>query len=496
MAGPRAPRKPLTLAARMVKGIRKVRKDGWTNSNTGLGTSRDKRVGGDICVTELTSVQCEDLHRGDDLAATIAEKLPEEMTRAGFEVMIEGDKETGEKFDRIFRDLQAGTRLKEMLTWSRVDGGSALLPGIDYGAIDLSKPLKEDKLTIPKFLTLLRRPELFAKSYYSNPLTDAKYGLPKVYWLQPYYVTPDGSEPSLKTGAIPIHETRLLICDGVPVTKPQRARNQGWGDSVYTRVWEVLRDFNLTWGSAAVLLSDWNQGVYKIAGLNEMIASGEDGAITARLAILDRARSVLRSIVLDAGDGENKGEDFTRQTAPLSGMAEMLQAFSLRLAAAARMPVTLLMGQSPAGLNATGALDARWFSEQVTAKQTEILLPVVERLVRLIFLAKDGPTGGVEPENWSIRFRPLKVLSELEEADVYLKTAQADQIYTAAQVATPEEVAATRFGGDDYNPSGLVIDMDAREKMAIDPADRLSPEVNEPDPTLNAPAPQRKGSAP
>lgn len=65
--------------------------------------------------------------------------------------------------------------------------------------------------------------------------------------------------------------------------------------------------------------------------------------------------------------------------------------------------------------------------------------------------AKTGPTNGKEPDNWSIKFRPLWQLDEQQQADVRLKQAQADDIYLRRGVAQPADIAASRFGGDTYS---------------------------------------------
>lgn len=458
--------------------------DSFVNWWTGLGDeTRDKRLGAETTVYEITQSDAEDLYRGDDLGAVVAEKLPQEMLRKGFEVAVEEDREASENVSKKLGDLGARKALQEALVWARVYGGGAVFLGVDDGVFDLSKPLDPAKVKGVRFLTVFNRWELTAKDYYADPL-NPKYGSPKTFYLHPLWLNAEASAAG-RTNVV-IHESRLLIFDGVPVTRRQRIANQGWGDSIYIRVYEVLRDFNMTWSAAANLLTDWAQGIYRIKGLNELLASGDDDALLKRLQLLDRNRSVARAIVLDAGDSTtDQPEDFKRETAVLSGVPEILQQFALRLAAAARMPVTMLMGQSPAGLNATGENDAEHFDDQVAALQTEILLPPVRRLVELLFGAKDGPTTGQVPENWNIRFHPLDQLNDKEEADRRLKVAQADQIYLQEGVVTPEEVAVSRFGGDEYNAGGVVIDLEAREKLAaaraaIPPEDIVNPQPPEP----------------
>lgn len=435
----------------------RTRLDQFLNTLTGIGTSsRDKRLAGEVTIVELSEYDCETLYFGNDLASVIADKLPDEMFRKGFEVAIEHDQKTTEAFSALLDELEVRKHLKDGAVWSNVYGGGAVLLGVDDGSKSLERPLDVAKLKKITSLTTLTRHELKAATWYENP-TDPKFGLPKTYQLTP-------STGAASSAPIYIHESRLLIFDGVRVTRNRRRTNSGWGDSVYVRCWEVLRDFSLTWGGAANLMSDWAQPIYKIRGLNELILGNDDEVVERRLEVLDMARSVTRAVVLDAGDKDNAAEDFKREIASLAGLPEVLQQFALRLAAAARMPVSLLFGQPPTGLNASDKTNQEWFDDQVAARQEEILRPILNRLVTLFFLSKEGPTGGKEPENWSIRFHPLKQLNEKEEAERRKLIADTDKIYYEIDVLLSQEITESRFGGDQYSADTSLMKGD-REKI-------------------------------
>ena len=126
------------------------------------------------------------------------------------------------------------------------------------------------------------------------------------------------------------------------------------------------------------------------------------------------------------------------------------------------MPVTRLMGQSPAGLNATGESDLRIFNDTVQAEQERVVRPALERLTEIVMSDPAGPTDGQIPEEWSIEFNALQQLSELEMTDMRLKQAQADNIYLQQQVVTPEEIGRSRFPVSGWSPE-TSIDLELRE---------------------------------
>ena len=158
------------------------------------------------------------------------------------------------------------------------------------------------------------------------------------------------------------------------------------------------------------------------------------------------SRSVSRSILLDAED-----EEFRRDSYGFAGIPEILEKMMLRLAAAARLPVSLLMGQAPAGMNATGESDIRFFYDQVRAEQ-EALKPKIEHLVKSI------KGHGMRA---TIDFPALWQMTDREKAELRRMEAETDRIYLQEGVLLPEEVAIRRFSNGDFT-----VDMASRMELA------------------------------
>jgi len=499
------------------------RSDSYINCLTGIGdNTRDKRESASPFVhTELTPQNFEDIYRGDDLGAVLVEALPDEMLREGWHVAIAGDEALEEEVNSYIEGLDFGPRLMEALYWSRQKGGAGILIGADDGTTDLGQPLDYTRIKSIEYFTTLTSQELFPLYYYGDPLAP-KYSYPSVYFLQQLFglpqeaispggqfggyvpqsnslmsqtvsypevafkATPDGymgkavdksgKRASIVSSTSPlrvVHESRFLLFDGIPVTRTQRVANQGWGDSVFMRTFEVLRDYNMSWSGICNMLSDYAQGVYKLHGLLDLMFSNDDGVVANRAIQIDMMRSLARAIVLDAGGPDQPAESFTREAVSLAGLPELMQQLALRLAAAARMPVSLLLGQSPAGLQATGDSDIRFYYDRIASYQNKLLLPNLKQLMKAVFAAKQGPTNGKEPDNWSIVFNPLWQLGSDEEADRRMKIAQADVQYISAGVVTPEEVAISRFGGDSYDGDKITIDQDARKDLGANAEEEL-----------------------
>jgi phage-related protein (TIGR01555 family) len=429
------------------------RSDGWASALTGIGKSLyDKRLWSDFEAHELTLQEIEELWAGDDMAARIVELVPDECLRQGFELQIEGD-ETGQAEDvmALLDEMDAIGHLREALCYARAYGGGAILLGADDGQ-QSAKPLNLASVRNLGWLMVLSPRELEVATRYSDP-SKPKFGEPETYHIRSGSADPTSQRFA---GRPVIHETRLIRFSGPRVSRRRQMQAGGWGESVLTRCWQVIRDYQNSWQGAALLLGDVGQLVFKIKGLAELFTMPDGEAVAVKRAqMVEQSRSICRAVVTDAED------TFERIPVELAGVDTMLQQFAIRLAAAARIPVTLLMGQAPAGLNATGESDVRWFYDTVAAEQKRVLLPGLNRLLEVIFNAKAGPTGGREPENWTVRFNPAWQLTEAEQVDLRLKQAQADVAYINAQVLTPEEVASSRFGGDAYSID-TKLDLEAR----------------------------------
>lgn len=446
-----------------------ARADGWQNVLTGLGTARDKRTHAQFGGALLFQggQELDELYAGDDVIARIVDLPAQEMTREWIELRA-GEEEAGVAKDLAQRlddlDLQSATA--EALTWARLHGGALMILGVDDGQ-DPDQPLNEEAIRSFRWVTVVDRWDVTVAQRYRDPHSP-RFGKPERYKIRP---TSEGGGVSEE---MRVHESRVIRFDGVLTPKRRMARNQGWCDSIVSRVFEVARDFGQSYGGAAAALADFSQAVTKIQGLANMLAADQDDQVIKRIQLMDMMRSMVRLVPLDA-----ERESFEIVTRTLTGMPDVLDRMAQRLAAATDIPVTRLMGMSPAGLNATGASDIRNWYDAIKAKQESTLRPRLGRIIQLVFRSDDGPTKGQEPENWSLEFRPLWQPTEKETAEVRYLVAQTDGAYLDRGVTDSAEVAVSRFGGDRYSME-TTIDVEARE--GIPPAEPGSPALPEPAP--------------
>lgn len=399
-----------------------------------------------------------DAQASEKLAASSDEDSAQEDAEIEEKVLIA--KKTLQKLEQ----LEAQTKTYEAIVWANVFGGSLMFLGIDDGGDDdpasMSLPLNEDNIKTFNFISIFDRWDVDVYTWYRDP-KHPKFGLPESYRIR-QTASAGGTSGSL-SGDI-IHESRCIRFEGAMVNRRRRVRNAGWADSVYIRLADVIRDFAMAYGGVAHLLQDFAQAIFKMKGLAEALSADQGDLVLKRMHMMDMSRGVARAVPIDAD-----GEEFERHQTPVAGMPDLLDRFCSRLASAARIPVTMLMGESPAGLNATGASDIRIFYDHIRAMQERILRPRLNRLITLIFKTKDGPTSGKVPDNWSIKFNPLWQTSDSELATLRSTQANTDKLYHDMGVLTEKEIAQSRFGGDAYSTE-TVLDTEQRAQDANDDA--------------------------
>ena len=496
-----------------------LRGDGWYNDLTGQGViGRDKLLGSGTTplmfgADVVDAVTARELWRGDDMAARIVETPPSEALREGWTITIGEDDaperftppeapdpvmapmpgaagvtpqrrttkdgrtrygrwsrmdaatrsdrvaDTGKKLQQAVEkqlvDLGAIGALREAMNYERAYGGGALLLGANDYTVDMREPLDLANVQSLDWITPLEPRELVPLYWYTNPRAP-KFGQPAIYRLVPM-ITGAAIERDYVPQMMEVHESRLIIFPGARVTRQViGSATYGWGDSVFTRVGRALRNFNIGFDSTALLLTDFAQTIYRIKGLAELIAQDGDGALVKKMQSIDLVRSILRAAVVDAD-----GEDVERKSTSLAGLPEVLDRLSTRLAAAADMPQTLLMGQSPAGLNATGASDIRFFYDRIAGIQRWRVAPAVLRLIEIILITLGENPAAI---NHCVEFPSLWQPTDKEIAERNLTQAQADQIYISNGVVSPEEIAVSRFGAEKYSLD-THVDFEARAAM-------------------------------
>lgn len=435
---------------------RRSKYDTLENQFLGFGTGRDKLHHGHFTMhAKLSDQELYALYYTDHVSAKIVNKGPEEMLRRGYKLTSKKNPKGAEALQKIGESetLQVSKKILRGLQWGALWGGAVGVMGAN-DSTDLSLPLNPGGVREVRYLNVIDRRYVTVTKYQEDP-TLPRFGEPEIYGVGGVIGVP----------IMYVHASRIIRFVGVPETDPITLRQlNGWTYSKLQRPYDVIRSFAMQFKALEHLMSDASQGVWKIQSLLEMLGSNRDELMT-RMVFADMTRSAGRALMLDA-----ETEDFERIATSFAGLKDVLETTMMQVSAAADLPVTLLMGRSPAGQNATGDSDFRAWYDVLGTDQINEVKPAMLQVYNVISRG--------EIDDLDIEFPPLWQPTEQEKATTYLATAQGDQIYsTVIGAVQAEQIAIARFGSGNGK---IKIDEDALnislsheiELMKMDPQEK------------------------
>lgn len=417
-------------------------KDGWLNLFTGLGTRADKTKSTRAVPTGfLADAEKEIIYADDGLGARIVDLLPEDMMKQGWHYVFENEKEGFDNYSKIynhvFKEIRANYKIAQALKWARLYGGALILLGV-YDGESLDQPLNLNKIKNFENLKIIPRNNVMygTMEFQMNPELP-HYGQVEYYPVTFY----TGRQYQMQR----VHYSRVIEIKGIEIPSSEASlipmEFRYWGLSVFQRIQDRLKELGSSFSSLANLLNELTIGKYKYKDLAQIMASDEGGELVQkRLQAMDLMKSVFHSVLLDTD------ESFERDTLSFSGVSDVMYQFMMMTSAATGYPMTKLFGISPGGLNSTGEADMYQYYDMVKAKQETELMPIIERLVKIISEWQKIP----EPE---IVFNPLEQMTEKEQAELEAKKADSEykkmqtyQGYIDMGIMSPEIVEELEFG--------------------------------------------------
>jgi phage-related protein (TIGR01555 family) len=436
-----------------------AREDAYYNALTGAGTSSDKSaatIWNSATSFHLDDVTLASMFTHDGMAARIVDIYPRTAFQGG--MWLSGLGKKAQDVTRYLAQYECTARATEAWIWSRLFGGSVMWFLTDQDPLMPLTPGSYDKVTGIRVVD---------KRWLGRHQND-RSGKTVVY-----SVRPPTTRGQVTTPLGLVHESRLVIWPGARTEMLAKCSYlDGWDFSVLQRPYNALKNDGTVWGGIQTLIQEASVNILKVQGLFSLIGSGKKDAALERYSIINKVKGVYRAIVLDKDK-----EEFSREAAPFAGLADLDDRSIKRVAAEAEVPVTILMGEAPAGLNATGASDLEWFEGRVIADRTQEAEPRCRRMYEILLGARSAPKlpAGYEIQ---ISFGPIRQPTAKEKAEAYSVTAAADAAYITNQVILPEEVFLARAGEDGWQMSDLDFDEEAinlrREALKNGAADQIA----------------------
>jgi phage-related protein (TIGR01555 family) len=441
------------------------RLDAWQNAALGVGTSKDHSLQTRVVFrAQLNDATLEALSTEDGLAARLVEIIPSTALRRGWKLEVPGDPSesarTGDAYAVKEDELEALQHFKKGAFWGRLFGGAVTWIGVDDGrSVDL--PVDAAAIESVRWLRTYDRRDVQVWSYYQDP-KHPKFDQPETYAIRPVrsgLVAAAFGQSVAAAGQI-VHESRLIIWGGQMTTEQRKAQLGGWDDSVLERSWDALNETNLDYAAKTQMVGRVSQPVYKIKDYFTFLAGKASENIKLRMRMLDGSRNRSNPVLLD-----KDGEDFLNIAQPMSGIDSLMDRGTHRTAVTGGLPVSIFMGQSPAGIDATSDAEMELFLGGVDEWSTLEFKPRHEKLTRLVLLSKDFETKGAEPKKWSMKYGPLRMQKPKEKAETGKIQAETFAIWIDKGLTSAEAVAAHIFAPSNTSTEFAFDEKDLKEAL-------------------------------
>ncbi|MDP9630072.1 UNVERIFIED_ORG: phage-related protein (TIGR01555 family) [Ensifer adhaerens] len=391
-------------------------RDSLTNMVANLGTSRDKASATFYSMPMLSDEELLNAYRGAWLPRKIVDIPAFDSVRAWRD--WQATKPQIEAMEAEEKRLNVKGKILEAKIKARLWGGAALVIGT--GEQDLTTSLDIERIGKGglKYLTVMSRRQLTAGEIERDPASEW-YGKPKMYQVS-----------SAGGRQVEIHPSRLVIFNGNPSPDDEIVTSAypGWGDSVLLSVVEAIKQADGTAANIASLVFEAKVNIIRLPDFMQNIGNAEYRAkILERYTLAATAKGINGDLLLD------KEEEFEQKTASFATLPEVLMSFLQIVSGAADIPATRLLGQSPAGMNATGESDLRNYYDRLQAMQEVEMTPAMMRLDECII--RSG-TGSRDPDIY-YEWAPLWSMSEKEKADVFKTKADAARALVGTSTSPP-----------------------------------------------------------
>ena len=349
--------------------------DGLANFVSGIGTGKDKASQYVYTYSPLDQRTIEAAYATDWLARKIIDVLPQDMTR---EWRVWQWDKASDCYE-LEKTLKVRTKVRRALKLARLYGGSAILIG--DGSDRPEKPLDVERIGKGdlKYLHVFSRHQLSNDRERVKDLKNPDYGLPEFYRIgaQGY------SSGRRDLDQVLIHRSRFVFFEGAEPPDSIRDQNSGWGLPLYQSILEAVTAANAAAKNAASLVEEAKLDIITMPDLGSVLATDEGAKrLTERFTLANVLKSTVNTLLL------GEGETFERKQISFAGLVDLMNANMQIASGAADVPITRLLGQSPAGLNATGESDLRNYYDHVRSLQTtdlsELLDTLDEALIRSV----------------------------------------------------------------------------------------------------------------
>lgn len=294
-----------------------------------------------------------------------------------------------EKIEAEANRLELWPKVLRTEILSRKDGSAGLYMGGIRGNSAMPLNMESIQAGELKYLTVFERDEI-SPGPRNQDMLSADYGKPVYYTL----------------GNDRIHPSRIIWR-----TNGQKPRHQwdGHGVPVWNRVRQAIVNSDTIAAAVASLTHEAKVDVIKLKDFMANIPTQEyENHVMKRFEVVGQLKSIVNALVIDAED------EWNQKTLNFAGFPDIQDRALQIMCGLADIPATRLLGQSPGGLNSTGASDLKNYYDNVAARQKLEIGPALHPLFEVLIRSSLGS----RPPEVYYQWKPLYQLSATEMATV------------------------------------------------------------------------------
>jgi len=393
--------------------------DTLSNLVAGLFTGKDKLAHDRFGLVLQDRGQLDAAYRGDWIARKVIDVPPFDMTREWRRWHAAPEQITAIEAEEARLGVQR--KVARALRLARLYGGAALVLGAGDG--DPAQPLPPLGRGELRYLHVMHRWEI-APGEIDRDVLSPGFGEPG------WYQVASAGRLGARQGAVRLHPSRVVRLPGAEL--PDGTGTDGWGDSVLQAVMDAIRHAGLAAQGVATLIHEAKLDVIRVPQLTQNLAQDDYAKrLVERFTLANTMKGLVNALVID------KEEEWDRKQLSFAQLPEIMQQYLQIAAGAADIPATRLLGQAPAGLNATGESDIRNYYDRIAAEQRVTLGPALRRLDEALILSALGTRPAEIRSEWA----PLWQLGAGEAAAIGKTKAETSALYAASGLI-PTEVLA------------------------------------------------------
>lgn len=299
-----------------------------------------------------------------------------------------------DELDKLYKtmddegDIEA---IKDTIRWGQLYGGGVLIANSDQNP---ELPLDEKQLQSKRLLFM-------ASDRWQCPAVGISPELAQYFRL-----TDNLNNPN--EGGQRIHTSRIGIFTGVKAPYYLRAMLQGWGLSIFEAIIPPLTQYLKSMSVTLELLDEAKIDIIKIFDLaTTLLSEGGEAQIRKRLQLVTDNKNYKSSIAMDSQD------DYQQKQISFSGLPEMIVQIQYLVCAALKRPYSKIFGKGSSGFS-SGDDDLENYN---TIVDSEIRTPA-KKLIKWAIGLRCLQMFGRIPPDLSIDWKPLRVMSEKDEAEI------------------------------------------------------------------------------